>query len=337
MSSLLEYSWLQPLLLGKSQLFIIELSVIVVLILLPGKMMLTYYILYDLIKGGLQTGTKLWIISLQIIISLSIVIILNKALFNYFVFPQISNKQIDFLDIFNLYGIIIGIIDNLFIAGLAVAIKLFRMQVLNLEREKYLVREKLETELKFLKSQINPHFLFNTLNNIYVLARKKSDLTSEVVIKLSKLLRFMLYEAKKTEITISEELKIMEDYVQLERIRYTNRLNIEFVKYIDNYNQNITPLILLPFIENAFKHGASETTTKTYIFIDVQLKNGFLNFMVENSKEYIETQLFEEGIGLSNARRQLELMYTDFKLSVNNLKDTFQIELFINLNKNAAL
>ena len=115
------------------------------------------------------------------------------------------------------------------------------------------MRKKLETELQFLKSQTNPHFLFNTLNNIYALARKKSDSTADAVMKLSKLLRFMLYESQKKFISITDEIQVLDDFIELEKIRYGEKLQLIFNKSIDNESHPIAPLILLPFVENAFK------------------------------------------------------------------------------------
>ena len=111
-----------------------------------------------------------------------------------------------------------------FASGTAIIIKQVRLQLHEKEKEKNLIRQKLETELKFLRNQTHPHFLFNTLNNIYALARKKSDETPEVVMKLSKLLRFMLYESSKASIKIGDEIKILDDYIELERIRHDGRL-----------------------------------------------------------------------------------------------------------------
>ncbi len=142
--------------------------------------------------------------------------------------------------------------------GAALAIKLFNINLEQRETQNQIVRQKLETELRFLKAQTNPHFLFNTLNNIYALARKKSEHTADVVLKLSKLLRFMLYESQKQSVSIGEEVQILEDYMELEKIRYPGKLSLKFNKSIDDMSQTIPPLILLPFLENAFKGSALE-------------------------------------------------------------------------------
>jgi sensor histidine kinase YesM len=230
-----------------------------------------------------------------------------------------------------------AVLDIGFVAGGAVALKLLRMYFLSREKEKNLAKEKLEAELKFLRAQTNPHFLFNTLNNIYALARKKSDETANVVMKLSKLLRFMLYESREHRITLADELRIIEDYIELEKIRYGERLKVRIQRNIDNSSQEIAPLLLLPFIENAFKHGASETRHQSFIYIDISLNNGNLAFSVQNSKDSDEHRELKENIGLGNVRRQLQLMYPVHSLSLKNENGHFLAELTINLNKDALV
>jgi len=238
---------------------------------------------------------------------------------------------------FNAAQLFTALLDVGFVCGIAIALKLFRMQLKTLNKEKDLIKEKLETELKFLKGQLNPHFLFNTLNNIYALTRKRSELAPIIILKLSKLLRFMLYESEKSHVPISEEIRVLEDYIEVEKVRFSKELCVTFIQNIDNNNQPIAPLILLPFIENAFKHGPGEMLSKSFIDIDIQLTDGNLTFIVVNSIDQNNCELTTKKIGLGNVRRQLELMYEEFKLQTENLSETFKIELKINLNKNAAI
>jgi two-component system LytT family sensor kinase len=223
-----------------------------------------------------------------------------------------------------------------FVCGTALAIKLVRINLEISKREEETARKKLITELQFLKSQINPHFLFNTLNNIYGLARKKSDDTAEVVMKLSKLLRFMLYETSHPSIKIEDELKVVKDYIELEQLRYGARLDIRYHEEIDQLDQQITPLILIPFVENAFKHGLSETRFNSYIYISTKLKDQILEFSIENSKPETEGRS-RERIGLKNVKRQLELLYPEHDLQIQVTPDVFKVHLTINLANNAAL
>lgn len=192
--------------------------------------------------------------------------------------------------------------------------------------------EKQQAELNYLKSQTNPHFLFNTLNNIYSLARDKSDLAPESILRLSKILRYMLYETGGEFIAIEQELKIISDYIALEKLRYDESLRINFNYDIEDMKQALPPLLLIPLIENAFKHGVSETRNHPFIDIHISVKNRQLNLMVKNSTEAFYGEItVKENIGLTNLRRQLELLYTDYNLSVGQGDAVFTSVLKINL------
>ncbi len=222
-----------------------------------------------------------------------------------------------------------------FVCSIALAIKLVRANMRQKELAQEIIKKKLETELQFLKAQTNPHFLFNTLNNIYALARKKSDQTADVVMKLSKLLRFMLYESQKRTVSIADEMQVLADYIELEKIRYNEKLKIDFTCSVDNELQPVAPLILLPFVENAFKHGISENRFSSYIRINLDLKEEQLFFLCENSKAEETTKRESETIGLGNIRRQLELLYPNHLLEIKNEKSYFTVLLKINLADHA--
>jgi len=198
--------------------------------------------------------------------------------------------------------------------------------------EQQLRIQKQEAELNYLRSQTNPHFLFNTLNNIYSLARDKSDLAPESIMRLSKILRFTLYEANGEFIAIEQELKIMSDYIALEKLRYDESLHINFNYDIENMKQAFPPLLLIPLVENAFKHGVSETRNRPFVDIHLAIKNRQLLFVVKNSTDLNDDeQSIKENIGLSNLRRQLELLYTDYNLLVKQGDSVFTATLKINL------
>jgi two-component system LytT family sensor kinase len=191
--------------------------------------------------------------------------------------------------------------------------------------------EKQESELIYLKSQTNPHFLFNTLNNIYALAKDKSDLAPESILRLSKILRFMLYETGGAFISVNQEQEIIADYIALEKLRYDDSLRIGFTHEIDEMSQPIPPLLLIPLVENAFKHGASEMSGEIYVDIQLSVVSQKLVFTVKNSAEDADGKPVKENIGLANLRRQLALLYTDYKLSVGHDKKEFTAMLRINL------
>ncbi len=193
--------------------------------------------------------------------------------------------------------------------------------------------EKQEAELTNLKSQTNPHFLFNTLNNIYSLARDKSDLAPESILRLSKILRFMLYETSGAYIPVEDELKIIAHYIELEKLRHDNSLVINFKYDIKDLKQSLPPLLLMPLIENAFKHGVSETRNHPYIDIILSVDEKQLLLVVKNSiDEFHYDPVIKENIGLSNLRRQLVLLYRDYNLSVKKDSGLFEASLTINLN-----
>ncbi len=193
--------------------------------------------------------------------------------------------------------------------------------------------EKQEAELNFLKSQTNPHFLFNTLNNIYSLARDKSDLTPESVLRLSKILRFMLYETGGEHIQLEQEIKVIQDYIALEKLRYDDNLRVDFRQVIQDGQQKLPPLLLIPLVENAFKHGASETRGQPFVDIQLTVNGEQLKFVVKNSSEgATEEPGPRKNIGLANLRRQLELLFTDYELSTGQADSIFTASLRINLS-----
>jgi two-component system, LytTR family, sensor kinase len=200
------------------------------------------------------------------------------------------------------------------------------------QTEQQLRFEKQAAELNYLRSQTNPHFLFNTLNNIYSLARDKSDLAAESILRLSKILRFMLYETGGDYIAIEQELQIMRDYIDLEKLRYDQSLRVNFNNDIEDMKQAIPPLLLMPLVENAFKHGVSETRNQPFVDIHLSVNKRILTFIVKNSADGYNTQeAVKENIGLSNLRRQLELLYSDYNLSIQPSSSLFTATLKINL------
>ncbi|WP_169306857.1 sensor histidine kinase [Pedobacter polaris] len=219
-----------------------------------------------------------------------------------------------------------------FSSGLALSLRLFRKQVTAARREKALVEEKLNIELKQLRNQLNPHFLFNTLNNIYSLTRKKSDLAPDAVLKLSDLLDFMLYKAEADTISLENEIQFLEDYISLEKIRYSDRLALNFKKDTHQPTPEIAPLILLPLVENAFKHGASESGSEVSINIEITQREMDFNFTIENTFDPIEYPNPGGNIGLKNVMRRLELIYKEHNIKINSKSNLFRVTLYINLD-----
>ncbi|HXD76686.1 MAG TPA: histidine kinase [Puia sp.] len=301
------------------------------------KFLFIYYVLYFNLPKLLNAKSERKKYIALLVLALIAAMVLYRAITVFLQSPVIYGGAVDFGSFFSGRRVMQTFMDLGFAAGAAIVIKQFRLQLAGKEKENRLVREKLETELKFLRNQTNPHFLFNTLNNIYALARKRSDETADVVMKLSKLLRFMLYETRNAQIPISDEIKVLDDYIELEKLRYNDRLTVSFIREIDNDNEPIAPLLLIPFVENAFKHGASESRFESYINLELTLQKGILEFNIENSKEENGKTDKDGNIGLSNVRRQLELLYKEYEVSKTADAGIFKVFVKINLRRHANL
>jgi hypothetical protein len=335
--TVLMFAWVQPSLGNMPENEQLWKAFLAVLSTLPPKMLLTYYVLYVSIKDIQSGRKKMALIAFEVFVLTAVCIAILRYNSIYVVDGIVYKGVWPDLPVFTVRNILSGLMEIGFVAGIAAALKFARMQLSGKEREKNLLKEKLETELKFLRNQTNPHFLMNTLNNIYALARKKSDDTAEVVMKLSELLRFMLYESGQHRIALNDEIKVLEDYLELEKMRYNNRLEISFTRNVDSNAYQITPLLLLPFVENAFKHGISETRFESFVHINMHVEKSYLNFTVENSRDANPKHSTAKNIGLYNVRRQLELMYKDFILDVQNGGNTFKVHLTLNLNNHVEI
>ena len=180
-----------------------------------------------------------------------------------------------------------------------------------------------------LKAQVNPHFLFNAINSIYSLARSSSVNTPDALIRLSKILRYVLYETEQKIIPLNDDLQVINDYIELQQLRFGARLKTIFEKEVDNLSVSIAPMLLLPLVENAYKHGCEEGGVIT---IRVTLVQHQLTFAIKNPvAETPHKTSGEVGIGLANIKRQLELMYQDFSLTRIEEKTAFCVTLKINL------
>jgi sensor histidine kinase YesM len=199
-----------------------------------------------------------------------------------------------------------------------------------LEKEK----QKAEVELKALKAQINPHFFFNTLNSIYSMALDKDARLLGTVLQLSDLMRYFIYGAKDNFISLEKELTVVNDYIALQKIRSGEQLSIEINKQGDVIDQKIAPLLLITFLENAFKHGAKGSSGNTFIRLDIKVEKNKLNFTVENNKGIIDEVNTGEynGLGLENVKRQLELLYPEkHLLNIKDQQDRFVVALQLSL------
>ena len=196
-------------------------------------------------------------------------------------------------------------------------------------------KEKLqkEMELNYLKAQVNPHFLFNSLNSIYSLSRKQSVETPDLVMQLSELLRYQLESSKKDSVLLKEELEFIENYLLLEEKRLSKRCTIEFLIEGNLLELRIAPMLLIPFVENAVKHGAQSTNEQSSIDITASVKTNTLHFSVDNSKPALVAASKREGFGLENVRRRLKLLYPNsHALQIDEKEKVYRVNLSINLS-----
>ncbi|MBS7564278.1 histidine kinase [Mucilaginibacter sp. Bleaf8] len=214
------------------------------------------------------------------------------------------------------------------IIWVAVVIKMFKLWY---ERK----QAALQAELNALKGQIHPHFLFNTLNNLYALTLTNSSKASQVVLGLSDLLRYMLYECNTEQVNLQKEVLMLQQYVSLEKLRYEERLDLNFYIRGDLQNKQIAPLIMLTFIENAFKHGASDTVGEAWVSIDLHVEGTRLKMKVSNSKPEnaaAAAQKHHGHIGMQNVRKRLDLLYPSaHQLKVLDDEDAFLVVLELTL------
>jgi sensor histidine kinase YesM len=217
------------------------------------------------------------------------------------------------------------ILITIFVGMLRFATGWFELEA----KRKQMENDKLMSELKFLKAQINPHFLFNTLNNLYYLAYSQSPNTTEVIAKLSQMMRYMIYDSNYQHVLLSKEIEYMQNYISLERLRLNNEVPITFEVEGETENKLITPMIFITFLENAFKHGVNANNPDSWVKISIKIKGNECIYVVENSKLKSVTELKEKsGIGLQNLKRRLELSYPGkHTLKTDEQSDRYFVQL----------
>jgi LytS/YehU family sensor histidine kinase len=211
------------------------------------------------------------------------------------------------------------------------------LQDLNFKLAK-IERQKLEAELKTLKGQLNPHFLFNSLNNIYSLALIKSDKVPDLILKLSDLMRHIIYESKENFIPLEKEIDFVNNFIELQKIRTSDSVQITYETIGTIPIAEIVPLLFEPFIDNAFKHGLPATGDSDFIRIKFDFTTpGFLLFSIENNYEDAATwNKKNSGIGIKNVKQRLKYLYnpSDYKLNVQKENNIFRVSLQLKLKQN---
>jgi hypothetical protein len=218
-------------------------------------------------------------------------------------------------------------------AGCACIVVLFKHWAKKQQEWLQAEKEKVTAELQLLKAQVHPHFLFNTLNNIYSFSLENSLKTPGLIVKLSSLLSYMLYDCKAEQVLLQKEIEVMKDYIDLEKERYANRLEISVNIEGDIKDKYIAPLLLLPFLENAFKHGTSEQLERPWLSMDIAVKQNTLRCKIVNSKnEFVPVS--ENGIGIQNVKKRLAFLYPDkHELKLADEGDFFVVSLLLQLTE----
>ncbi|MBA3286118.1 MAG: histidine kinase [Nitrosopumilus sp.] len=288
-------------------------------------MFMAYYVAYFIIPGLFAKKKYLWFI-LLLIIGIYLISILQRILVVYVAEQVILSAPYTRESIFeiltDLKHLLVYSISFFYVTVVFLFVKYFINYIKIQQTGLMLGKAKAESDLKALRSQLNPHFLFNTLNNIYTLSLENSNKTPELIAKLAGILDHILYRCNTKLVSISSEIDLLKSYITLEKLRYDDRLKIKFTRNIENDTQ-IPPLILLSLTENAFKHGAGEDSGYPEIDIEVVQKNHVFIFKISNTtfKDYDTNHL--DAIGLANIKKQLDLLYPN--------KYIFKTEKIINI------
>jgi sensor histidine kinase YesM len=302
--------------------------------LLPVAMITTYFIVYFLLPKYLYTKKyNVFILySIYTLIISSYLIIVS--IFICFIF--LSNLKIANMSLLSRNFWFVLILVYL-VVGLVSFVSLLNHNFKTDSKNKELQNKILETqlqiknqELQYLKKQIHPHFLFNTLNTIYGFAIKQSKDTPDIILKLSNLLDYILYQVNKPKVNLREEVLHIKEYIELEKIRFQDTLIVDFNSDISSEEIQVAPMLLIPFIENAFKHGNLIDGFLT-VEVDIQLMNDKLNFSIKNTVLSVEEETDKNGIGLENIQKRLDLIYKDnYSLKTEIIGNWFCINLIIN-------
>jgi sensor histidine kinase YesM len=291
---------------------------------LPGHFLVVYPLLYILIPRFLiPKKIFLFVIGYLFFLSLAIIYLslanldFNSTKFSGFRWDTGKN-----------------VLPFIHVSGLAATVKLVRHTFMQEKIAANARSQKTLAELQLLKAQVHPHFLFNTLNNLFAHTLKKSSESSNIVLKLSELLRFMIYDSKDELITLDQEISLLNNYIDLEKLRYGKELDVS-VQYSGNIqNKLISPLLLLPLIENSFKHGTSQQLDRKWLTMDLHVEHNTMHFKLANSRDpdLIQSHIIgkSKGIGLENVQRRLELLYPG-KYEFNIIEEKHMYMVILNL------
>ncbi len=297
-------------------------ALVVTLIKVADLAMLVYITNYVLLPGLFYKKRYVWFVLVFIGMIVVSSILKMQVLGNYLNDPRLTNFAAHWKE--RVYD---NIVPHFFLVTAGAAVKLMFDYTQMQQRLAEVAKEKAETELNFLKSQINPHFLFNSLNSVYFLIHKDNAEAREALHKFSEMLRYQLYEMTGDKIPIEKEIHYLKDYMHLQQLRKDDKYTVQFACSPEVKEFFIEPLLLIPFVENAFKHISHHSDKTNFVKVDMSRSNGLFEFSVENSKDAgIQTTEQHGGIGLNNVKRRLELLYPGkHQLEIKNELDSYKI------------
>ncbi|MBN2817447.1 MAG: histidine kinase [Bacteroidales bacterium] len=311
-------------------------TLLVELINLPVKVVLVYVVIYFLFPNFLFKG-EVWGFTVLFLFFLFFAAIIQRLSDNYLIidsfFPDWEKAPT-----LSVVQVVRSAINLGAVLAIPMTIKVMEYLSQVWQHEQLMARDKLEAELAFLKNQVQPHFLFNTLNSLYSLILKKSDQSLSVILKLSGLLRYMLYETNGAQVELHNEIECVRSYLELEKIRYGDRLDLSFNTWGEWKGKTIAPLLILPFIENSFKHSTRSVNGKAWITIELGVRNRDLILKVENSVSFDRLEAAEPsvsgGIGLKNVHRRLSLLYPNsYDLKIERTIDSYLVIVKLELKE----
>lgn len=293
--------------------------------------MLIYFVVPRFLLKQKYLATVLWV-SFLFFVTAAMAAFLSLTLI-YWVRTEIlglaytPNNQHYGPDLSIFLGLLAGFRGAITIGGISAAIKLMKHWYVKEQRNLILQKENMEAQLEVLKAQIHPHFLFNTLNNIYSHTRNSSPVASKMLMELSDMLRYILYEGNRKQVALSKELKMITDYIELEKLRYGNKLEVTIDLPTNANRYSIAPLLLLPFVENCFKHGASNMLEHPWVSLHISINDHILHMKLLNGKIQADKS-HSTGIGLKNVQERLRLLYPGkHELQIMNEQDVFIVNL----------
>lgn len=298
------------------------------LTLLPPDILLVYANLYLLTRLGL--AARKWLLYIVCMVA-CLVLVSLLSIFLHHLYARSGSHIFAEASEFSSRNLASHILNGIYLLGLATAFKFLKDWIAQRQQLQEAEKQQVETELAFLKSQVNPHFFFNTLNNLYSLTLQKSDLAPEVVLKLSGLMSYMLYDSSASLVPLQKEVHILENYIALEKLRFGNRLTVTFEKAgLIESSAQVPPLILLTIIENCFKHGMSQVIGESRINLDLRVDTTRLHFHTDNPFNGGSAIAEKNGIGLKNVIRRLDLLYgTRYHLHTSSTPNRFDVNLII--------